>query len=153
MAEISQGVANKLRANPFPSAFFAFLHNYTNIRPLFDILDTCYKEIHKIYFFYFFLFFFYLIRKFSSLQCPRFIGVRKPFNDQRLTSPPPEMLRGWRRGTRLPPKSASAIMYKLVKLSDFDNMKCAMCIVLLHLLTYIHPVIHHFSTSIKCTSF
>ena len=38
-----QGVATKLRTIPF-------LHRITNLQPLFDILETCYKEIHKIYY-------------------------------------------------------------------------------------------------------
>ena len=62
VVKISQGVANKLRATSFPPAFFAFLHNITNVRPIFFyILDKCYNEIPKIYFFNLYLFVFYLV--------------------------------------------------------------------------------------------
>ena len=58
VAEMSLGGGENLpgggekiaRYIPFLSAFFAFLHNITNLRPHFLIVDTCYKEIHKIYF-------------------------------------------------------------------------------------------------------
>ena len=51
VAKISQGVAKKLLAIPFLSAFSAFLHNITNLGPLFFTFSThvTYKEIHKIY--------------------------------------------------------------------------------------------------------
>ena len=47
VAKIAQGVAKKLRAFPFFSAFFVF---YTSLiyAPFLNILDTYYKEIHKI---------------------------------------------------------------------------------------------------------
>ena len=74
----------------------------------FDILDTCYKEIHKIYSFYFFLFVFYLL--YASL-IPRNVlcleGVKIPSNGQGVASPPPETLRGWRGGPRHPLEIAS----------------------------------------------
>ena len=50
VAEISSGGGTNLPGSGdkiarFFSAFFTFLHNITNLRPIFDILDTCYKEI------------------------------------------------------------------------------------------------------------
>ena len=77
VAKISQGVAKKMRATL--SAF--------------DILDTCYKEIHKIYFFHFFLFVFYLL--YASLIPHNVLclkGVEIPSNGQgvaRGAAPPP----------------------------------------------------------------
>ena len=59
VAKISQGVAEKLRTIPFLSAFFAFLHNITNLLPLF-----LHKEIDQI--FKFFLIVFILMRIFES---------------------------------------------------------------------------------------
>ena len=80
MAEISSGGGENLpgggeknlAAPPSPQAqrFFAFLHTITNLRPLFYIFDSCYKEIHKIYIFFilFLVRLLYFIRKFDSLN-------------------------------------------------------------------------------------
>ena len=79
VAKISQGVAKKLRATPLPLGVFCWpTHNITNLRPLFYILDTWYKEVNKIYFFLLFLLnFLSFIRKFDSPQRPRFMRVRE----------------------------------------------------------------------------
>ena len=76
-----RGWRKKCSGTSFPSAFFCFpTHYITNLRPLFYILDSCYKEIHKIsIFLFFFLFvFLYFIRKFGSPQRSRFRGVETP---------------------------------------------------------------------------
>ena len=102
VAKISQGVAKKIQWHLLSLSGFCFpTHYITNLRPLFYILDSCYKEIHTIYIFILFLVrLLYFIRKFGSLQRSRFRGVETPLNGQGVASPPPETLRGWRDGPR-----------------------------------------------------
>ena len=63
VAEISSGSGENftgggkiISRSPLSLGVFAFLHNITNLRTLFDIL-----EIHKLYFKHFFWSFFYLL--------------------------------------------------------------------------------------------
>ena len=89
---LPEGGKKIARYPPFTSAFFAVLHNITNLRPLFDILYTCYKEIHKIYLFNFFLFVFYLL--YASLIPSDVLGLRGVKTLQKV--------RWWRGGPRHP---------------------------------------------------
>ena len=99
VAEISSGGSENLPGGgekkfsgiSFPSAFFCFPSHYiNNLRALVYILDSCYKEIHKIYIFFilFLVRLLHFIRKFGSPQRSRFRGVETPLNGQGVASPP-----------------------------------------------------------------
>ena len=81
VAKISQGVAKKIQWHLLSLSGFCFpTHYITNLRPLFYILDSCYKEIHTIYIFYSFScssFIFYTQVWFPSTF--QFQGGRNPF--------------------------------------------------------------------------
>ena len=100
VAEISSGGGENLpgggekiaRYPPSTQRFLLSTH-ITNLRPLFYILDTCYKEIHEIY--TFLLFLIRLLPLYASL-IPRnvlgLVGVETPSNCQRVArgaAPPP----------------------------------------------------------------
>ena len=76
LAKISQGVAKKLRATPRYLLSYTPLLIYAHF--FWHILDTCYNEIHKIYFFNVRILSF--IRKFDSPQ--GLGGVDTPSNGQ-----------------------------------------------------------------------
>ena len=87
MEEISSGGGGIARIPTSPQLFFAFLHNITNLRPLFWQFNTSYKDIHQINFLKFFLVHLLsFIRKF----------------DQGEVSPPPKTHEGCEGGRATP---------------------------------------------------
>ena len=89
-AEISSGGGKKIAR--YPPSPQCFLLSYTTLLILahfIDILDTCYKEIHKIYFF--FTFSCSSFKFYTQVRVPRIVlgsGGGSKFL---------EMVRGWRR--------------------------------------------------------